>query len=87
MKNPLLDLLSTSLIPELGSDISTGTSCNVHLVLITVTTVRAFPHEFAVVINGMEQYFDYMAEDLKEKILKTELLVYECEGTESEIKE
>jgi hypothetical protein len=28
-----------------------------------------------------------MAEDLKKKILETELLVYECEGTESEIKE
>ena len=35
----------------------------------------------------MEQYFDYMAEDLKKKILQTELLVYECDGTESEIKE
>ena len=48
---------------------------------------RFLTRKFAVVINGMEQYFDYMAEDLKEKILKTELLVYECEGTESEIKE
>lgn len=48
---------------------------------------RFLTRKFAVVINGMEQYFDYMADDLKEKILKTELLVYECEGTESEIKE
>ena len=48
---------------------------------------RFLKRKFAVVINGMEQYFDYMAEDLKERILKTELLVYECEGTESEIKE
>jgi len=48
---------------------------------------RFLTRKFAVVINGMEQYFDYMAEDLKERILKTELLVYECEGTESEIKE
>lgn len=37
--------------------------------------------------NGMEQYFDSLAEDLQHKILNTELLVYECEGTESEIKE
>lgn len=48
---------------------------------------RFITRKFAIRINGMEQYFDYMAEDLKEKILKTELLVYECEGTESEIKE
>lgn len=48
---------------------------------------RFLTRKFAVVINGMEQYFDYMADDLKERILNTELLVYECEGTESEIKE
>lgn len=37
--------------------------------------------------NGMEQYFSGMAKDKKAKILETKLLVYECEGTESEIKE
>ena len=48
---------------------------------------RFLTRKFAVVINGVEHYFDFMAEDLKKKILETELLVYECEGTESEIKE
>lgn len=37
--------------------------------------------------NGMEQYFGGMAKDKKSKILETKLLIYECEGTESEIKE
>ena len=37
--------------------------------------------------NGMEQYFSGMAKDKKSKILETKLLIYECEGTESEIKE
>lgn len=37
--------------------------------------------------NGMEQYFDGIAQDKQRKILDSELLVYECEGTESEIKE
>ena len=37
--------------------------------------------------NGMEQYFGGMAKDKKNKILETKLLIYECEGTESEIKE
>lgn len=37
--------------------------------------------------NGMQQYFNGIAEDLQKKILETKLLVYECEGTETEIKE
>ena len=37
--------------------------------------------------NGMEQYFDGMAKDKQSKILEAKLLIYECEGTESEIKE
>jgi len=37
--------------------------------------------------NGMEQYFDGLAKDLQAKILETTMLIYECEGKESEIKE
>ena len=37
--------------------------------------------------NGMEQYFSGMAEDNQAKIWKTKLLIYECKGGESEIKE
>lgn len=37
--------------------------------------------------NGMEQYFSGMAKDKKDRILETKLLIYECEGTESQIKE
>ncbi len=37
--------------------------------------------------NGMEQYFDSIAADKQAKILDAKLLIYECEGTESEIKE
>src|SRR4030067_386654 len=37
--------------------------------------------------NGMEQYFGGMAKDKQVKIWETKLLIYECEGTESEIKE
>ncbi|MDD5069780.1 MAG: DUF262 domain-containing protein [Candidatus Omnitrophica bacterium] len=37
--------------------------------------------------NDMEQYYSGMACDKKNKILGTKLLIYECEGTESEIKE
>jgi len=37
--------------------------------------------------NGMEQYFSGLAQDKKELIKSTKLLIYECEGQESEIKE
>ena len=37
--------------------------------------------------NGMEQYFGGMAKDKQARILETKLTIYECEGTESEIKE
>jgi len=37
--------------------------------------------------NGNEQLFGGFAVDKKNKILETKLLIYECEGTESEIKE
>lgn len=44
--------------------------------------------KFAIVDeNGMQQYFSGLAKDKQEKILNSTLLVYECEGTESEIKE
>lgn len=37
--------------------------------------------------NGMEQYFSGIASDKRSKILETKLLIYECEGAESEIKD
>ena len=37
--------------------------------------------------NGMEQYFSGIATDKQDKILNAKLLIYECEGEESEIKE
>ena len=43
--------------------------------------------KFAVKINGMEHYLFNMPKDMQEKILQTKLLVYICEGEESEIKE
>ena len=43
--------------------------------------------KFAVKVDGMENYFSGLNEDLQQKILDTKLLIYECEGTETEIKE
>ncbi len=38
-------------------------------------------------VNGMPQYFSGMATNLQDKIMNTILLIYECEGEETEIKE
>lgn len=49
---------------------------------------RFFTNKFAVKdSNGMEQYFSSIASDKQKLILETKLLIYECEGTETEIKE
>lgn len=37
--------------------------------------------------NGMEQNFGSLPHEIREKILKSEILVYHCEGSETEIKE
>ena len=43
---------------------------------------------FAIIDDkGTPKYFDSLASDKQEKILQTKLLIYECEGAESEIKE
>lgn len=48
---------------------------------------RFVTSRFAIKINGMEQYFRGLAKELQEKILKTKLLIYVCEGEEKEIKD
>lgn len=37
--------------------------------------------------NGLEQYFSGLAKEKQNKILDTKILIYECEGTEPEIKQ
>lgn len=37
--------------------------------------------------NDLEQYFSGLPQELQDKILNTELLIYECQGSEGEIKE
>lgn len=53
-----------------------------------ITSIGRFvTGKFAIKINGMEQYFSGLAEDLKKKINETKLTIYVCEGEESELKE
>ena len=47
------NFLSATLIPELSADKSAGTSCNIQFILVTITTVRAFPNELTVIFNNL----------------------------------
>lgn len=49
---------------------------------------RFVTDKFAILdSSGMQQYFSGLPDDQKNKVLNSEILVYECEGTETEIKQ
>jgi len=53
-----------------------------------ITSVGRFiTGKFAIKLNGKEQTFSSLPVDIQEKLLVSDLLVYECEGTETEIKD
>lgn len=53
-----------------------------------ITSVGRFvTGKFAIKLNGKEQTFSSLPKEVQDGLLASELLVYECEGTETEIKE
>ena len=56
MHYSFFNFLCSSLIPELCSDISTGSSCYIHLCLILVTAVWTLPNQLAMFI-AYDLYF------------------------------
>lgn len=48
---------------------------------------RFITNKFAIKINDREEYMAGLDENLQKKILNTKMLIYECKGTETEIKE
>lgn len=48
---------------------------------------RFVTDKFAIMLNGRETYFSGLDDVLKNKILKSSLVIFVCEGTEPEIKE
>lgn len=48
---------------------------------------RFVTNKFAIKIDGMEQYFSGLPEDLQKKILEYPLTIYICRGEEKEIKD
>jgi len=53
-----------------------------------ITSIGRFvTNKFAIMENGNPKNFDSLPADQQAKILDSKLLIYECEGTESEIKQ
>jgi hypothetical protein len=53
-----------------------------------ITSIGRFTTgKFAIIDNGREQLFSSLSADKQSKIMDSELLIYHCEGTETEIKE
>lgn len=52
-----------------------------------ITSVGRFvTNKFAIMDGGNPKYFDSLPNDQRDLILRTQLLIYECEGTETDIK-
>jgi uncharacterized protein with ParB-like and HNH nuclease domain len=53
-----------------------------------ITSIGRFvTNKFAIMENGNPQYFDSLPAEQQTKIRNSKLLIYECEGTETEIKQ
>ena len=53
-----------------------------------ITSIGRFvTNKFAIMENGNPKIFDSLAADKQKRILESKLLIYECQGTETEIKE
>lgn len=53
-----------------------------------ITSIGRFvTNKFAIMDNGNPKYFDSLPADQQAKIRDSKLLIYECEGTETEIKQ
>src|SRR5205085_4917369 len=53
-----------------------------------ITSIGRFvTNKFAIKLDGKEQTFSSLPAEVRQKILDSVLLVYQCRGTEKEIKE
>ena len=75
MKDSVLYLLGSALIPVLSTDVSAGAASNVHLGLVAVLAVGAFPNVLAVLVRD-DFYLSVVAAYLAVVALGIELCVH-----------
>ena len=54
MYHSVTNLLRSALITEIAYNVAAGTPCNIHLALVTVAALGAFPHQLAVVLDDLD---------------------------------
>ena len=54
MQYSVLDLLGSALVPVLGADVAAGTAGNVHLSLVRIAALGAFPNQLAVILLDLD---------------------------------
>ena len=69
------DFLRTPLVPVLRSDVAAGATSDIHLVLVTVVAMRAFPNELAVIFHNLD--FAIVTADLTVVTLSVQLCVHD----------
>ena len=53
MQHAVADLLGSTLVPELGTDVAARTTSDIHLLLVAVAAVGALPHQLAIVLDNL----------------------------------
>ena len=54
MEHAIADFFGATLVPELGSNIAAGATCNVELFLVAVAANADIPHELAIAFNNLD---------------------------------
>ena len=52
MQHTVSDFLCTTLVPELSTNITACSAGHIHFGLVTITTLRTFPDQFAIFLNN-----------------------------------
>ena len=54
MQHAVADLLGSTLVPELGTDVTARATGDIHLLLVTIAAIGALPHQLAVILDNLD---------------------------------
>lgn len=54
MQHAVADLLGSTLVPELGTDVAARATGDIHLLLVAVAAAGALPHQLAVILDNLD---------------------------------
>ena len=53
VQHTVFDFLGSSLIPVLCADVAAGAPCHIHLALVSIATLGAYPDQLAVILLNL----------------------------------